>query len=359
MKFGRNIITDGLILHLDAANTKSYPGSGTNYNDISNNGIVATLVNSPTVNSYGSITLDGINQYIQVTSDGTTSGFNTQNFTIDGWINMTNDGAYNVLWSYDYLSHSSPFYAQEVQVVNGSHMQFVGNRNSGTAYYALSGGITMLTYDNWYNFTVVRDTANGMIHFYKDGVFIVSRVDTNTITYYNQEVWIGRANYSTGYYKGDIGPYKFYNRALTAEEVAQNYKALKSRFLFTPPTFTPITDTWQHVYPGSTQASGQFTIAGSSATGPGNTFVPISTVYLYFNVTSYTSTDYTSEFNTLLSGDSVKVTNTNNATATYVINGTPSISAGILTVPVYYSSCIDCSGQVLDEGIYTVEFLRN
>jgi drug/metabolite transporter superfamily protein YnfA len=228
---GPNTVTDGLVLALDAANHQSYPGSGTNLNDISGNGIVATLINSPTVNSNSTITLDGVNQYIQVISDGTTKGFNTQNFTIDGWINMINDGAYNVLWSYDYVSHTSPFYAQEVQVVNGSYMQFVGNRASGTAFYALSGGITMLTYDNWYNFTLVRDTVNGRIYFYKNGVFITSLIDANTITYYNQEVWIGRANYTSGYFKGDIGPYKFYNRSLNASEVLQNYNATKGRFI--------------------------------------------------------------------------------------------------------------------------------
>ena len=84
---GPDIVTDGLILLIDAANIKSYPGSGTNINDISGNGIVATLNNSPTINSDGTITLDGVNQYIQVVSDGTTAGFDTQNFTIDFWCN--------------------------------------------------------------------------------------------------------------------------------------------------------------------------------------------------------------------------------------------------------------------------------
>ena len=64
-----HIITDGLVIALDAANTKSYPGSGTTWSDLSGNSNNGTLTNGPTFNSGngGSIVFDGTNDYINTT----------------------------------------------------------------------------------------------------------------------------------------------------------------------------------------------------------------------------------------------------------------------------------------------------
>ena len=62
--FNNSIVTDGLILHLDAGNKNSYPGSGTTWTDLSGNGYNATLNNSVgfTTSSGGMLTLNGSNQ---------------------------------------------------------------------------------------------------------------------------------------------------------------------------------------------------------------------------------------------------------------------------------------------------------
>ena len=64
---GPNIIEDGLVFAVDAANKKSYPGSGTTWADLagSNNG---TLINGPTFDSGngGSIVFDGTNDYSEM-----------------------------------------------------------------------------------------------------------------------------------------------------------------------------------------------------------------------------------------------------------------------------------------------------
>jgi len=66
MYTGPNIVTSGLVLQLDAANTKSYPGSGTTWTDLSGNGNNGTLTNSPTFSSAngGIFTFNGTNQFI-------------------------------------------------------------------------------------------------------------------------------------------------------------------------------------------------------------------------------------------------------------------------------------------------------
>ncbi len=80
------IITDGLVLALDAANQKSYPGSGTTWSDLSGNGNNGTLTNGPTFDSgnNGSIIFDGVDDYI---TTGTTPSQLQGNpsFTVSGW----------------------------------------------------------------------------------------------------------------------------------------------------------------------------------------------------------------------------------------------------------------------------------
>ena len=79
---GPKIVTDGLVLCLDAAIGKSYPGSGTSWTDLSGNGNNGTLVNGPTFSSAngGSIVLDGVNDYISTTS------ISISTFTYEGWL---------------------------------------------------------------------------------------------------------------------------------------------------------------------------------------------------------------------------------------------------------------------------------
>ena len=228
VKGGNSIITDGLVLYLDTANATSYSSNSANFKNLGSTKLTPTIVGSPTINTTnGSITLDGTGtHYVYVAEDGTTAGFNIQNFTIDCWVNLLNDGTYEVLWSYDYTTHIAPYYAQHIRTNNPqAGMQL--SCNSGVSVSKLG----IVNFGTWQNFTFVRSLDNGTTSMYLDGQLEVNNTgQTNSINYYNQEVWIGKGDFSTSYYKGDIGPYKFYNRALTASEILQNYNATKSRF---------------------------------------------------------------------------------------------------------------------------------
>ena len=61
-----NIVTDVLVLCLDAANRRSYPGSGNSWLDLSGNGNNGTLTNGPTYSSAngGSLVFDGVDDYV-------------------------------------------------------------------------------------------------------------------------------------------------------------------------------------------------------------------------------------------------------------------------------------------------------
>jgi hypothetical protein len=81
--YGPRVVTDGLVLALDAADTNSYPGSGTTWNDLSGNGNTGTLTNGPTYSSDngGSIVFDGTNDYVPLVNN---LG-DPQQFTIEFW----------------------------------------------------------------------------------------------------------------------------------------------------------------------------------------------------------------------------------------------------------------------------------
>ena len=83
--YSPKISTDGLVLCLDAANTKSYPGSGTVWSDLSRGGNNGTLTNGPTFNSGngGSIVFDGVNDYVDC---GVSNISLPINITLISWI---------------------------------------------------------------------------------------------------------------------------------------------------------------------------------------------------------------------------------------------------------------------------------
>jgi hypothetical protein len=85
---GPNIVTDGLILALDAASPKSYPGSGTTWYDLTTNSLDATLYNgvSFSTNKQGTMVFDGVNDYGQISSS-TLTAINI--FTFELWFNRT------------------------------------------------------------------------------------------------------------------------------------------------------------------------------------------------------------------------------------------------------------------------------
>jgi hypothetical protein len=86
---GPSIVTNGLILNLDAGNPASYPGTGTVWTDLSPSGFNGTLVNGVgySSNNGGSLVFDGVNDYVLIDSN---FSLNTSiGFTINLWFKLT------------------------------------------------------------------------------------------------------------------------------------------------------------------------------------------------------------------------------------------------------------------------------
>jgi hypothetical protein len=228
MIFGNpSIVTNGLILNLDAANTKSYPGSGTSWRDLSGNNNTGTLINGPTFNSLngGSIVFNGSNQGVSLA--GTTLSLNQM--TISSWNFSTN-----------YVQSGFLFEKTTNGTVNTQYSLFL-DLGASSIYYRTQGlSVTDLAINittagvrnnQWNNILATFDGTNKRI--YVNGVLVATSSNlTGTVTANNTgAAYVGIYGSFAGYpFNGRIGITQVSNRTLTASEVLQNYNALKSRF---------------------------------------------------------------------------------------------------------------------------------
>jgi len=218
---GPNTVTDGLILALDAASPKSYPGSGALWTDLAKNQVVS-LTNGPTfdTSNNGSIHFDGVNDYCDT---GLTGGiYNPNSFTLDIWFKInTLKSTYGICGRLDNtFSQGVIFYG------SGANVYFTVNQyNQTLTSSSITPGVI-------YNFQCSYDGST--LRLYKDGLLVSSVSYSSTVTYNSLYGWNVATNL-TGVSLG-LAPdmncyaYKVYGKALSSLEVLQNYNAQKSRF---------------------------------------------------------------------------------------------------------------------------------
>jgi hypothetical protein len=207
-----SIVTNGLVLALDAANPKSYPGSGTTWTDLSGNGNNGTLVNSPTYSNLngGNFNFDEIDDYVNCGQ-------------------ILNNSAYTkIAW---FRPESST-----QNIVSGSqgNTAFWMNNTSTTLFSGHNGAWTTISYspgdmlNEWWCGAVTFNTSTGWVMYLNGG-----QVNTNTSTTAptgNGTIRIGAHAAGSNLFDGDIPYVQLYNRALTAQEIQQNFNATRSRF---------------------------------------------------------------------------------------------------------------------------------
>ena len=229
-----SIVTDGLVLCLDAGNPKSYPGSGTTWTDLSSNGNTGTLVNGVGYNSgnLGSLSFDGVNDYVGCGSgiDSTISFGQGKSFTLEVFFE-TND--YTTLQSIIARRNIDGSGSTDYMIFyQGSNLIFGTGISSDIGAWRNLG--TAFTYNNqiMHFCGVVNSTGDetGTKITYKNGVQIDSVSYTKKASPTANQTFIGKVNGDSLYFNGKIYSTKIYNRALTASEIQQNYNALKSRF---------------------------------------------------------------------------------------------------------------------------------
>lgn len=221
-----NIVTDGLLLCLDAADRKSYPGSGTVWTDRSGNVINGTLTNNPTfsADNGGSLVFNGINSGILLA--GTKLSLNQM--TISCWnyatsysqngfmFEKTTNGSVNTQYSLFYNSSNDIYY------------RTIGLSNQDLAVNITTAGVIN---SQWNNIVATFDGVNKRI--YVNGVLRQTSGNlTGTITQNTTgDAYIGIFGNFAGYaFNGRIANTSIYNRALTLEEILQNFNVRRGRY---------------------------------------------------------------------------------------------------------------------------------
>ena len=223
-KYSPKTITNGLVLYLDASNTRSYPGSGTTWSDLSGNGNNLTLTNGPTFSAanMGSIVLDGTNDYIYRSS---LSGFNSSTYTVLLWGKFVSVSSSGVLFS---LGRSSGDADTEAQLYyNNSRLVYWDYAGSIAFNFINSSGTLSTNVYQYLGFT--KNSTNGT--FYIDGYSSGTGTAGFDASISTNDFVIGAdIRDSINYVNGNISQFLLYNRVLSSSEVLQNYNATKARF---------------------------------------------------------------------------------------------------------------------------------
>ena len=219
-----NLITEGLLIELDASKSDSYPGTGTTWFDISGNPNDGTLINGVSFDGTGipSIDFDGTNGYV---------GMGLVN-DLTGLINVT----VSVFFNPDTVSGTSIPLSRYNNITYRNGWQFVisdgvfsfGGREDTTQYLNVqSPGI--YSAGQWYNLVGVK--SGNVWSFYINGELKKSStLGTGLVPFADNNMFIGTENASGYYLNGKMNSVLVYGRSLTPDEVLQNYNYLKSRY---------------------------------------------------------------------------------------------------------------------------------
>jgi hypothetical protein len=232
--YNPRIITENLVLCLDAGNPKSYPGSGTTWTDLSGRGNTGTLTNGPTYNSAngGSIVFDGVNDYALVTNPTT---LQNQNFTISTWVNPgTQNTAIISIIDFEHVVGNGWVLQSEDATTNRYYYfawydgtQF---QPTGAGGFGVGKGIQITT-SVWQNIVYSKSGTSLLGYINGNQVYTGTASNSNVNYLSNRNLQIGSGTGGGArFLTGRIPQASIYNRALSASEVSQNFNALRSRF---------------------------------------------------------------------------------------------------------------------------------
>ena len=202
------IVTDGLVLYLDAGNSKSYPGSGTTWFNLCGS-VNGTLVNGPTFSSVngGVIVLDGVNDYIDVPLNlinTTYTVFGAARYVVAAGrtFSAKNNNWLMGHWSISTQNHYAEGWVSDAQAgpsdTNWRIYAATGNQPTDSWAFYVNGALS------------AGPNANGSNG--PNGFAIGSYAGTNEFS------------------NSHISNLIVYNRVLSAAEIQQNFNALRGRF---------------------------------------------------------------------------------------------------------------------------------
>jgi hypothetical protein len=224
--YSPKVVTDGLVLYLDAANPNSYVSGSTTWTDISRSGNNGTLINGPTYNSAngGSIVFDGSNDRVNLNNNF--SGSTENNVTVEAlvWLNANQN---TKIFTSNYTpSGGATGFALGISDSNNNVVKwFTGNLGTTNTIFSTTTLVNQQFYHavGTYDGNVKRLYINGILEASSSVSNIINNTSTSASVGYLR-------NANTQHLDGRIACTRIYNRALSATEVRQNYNATKTRF---------------------------------------------------------------------------------------------------------------------------------
>lgn len=227
-----SIISTGLVLNLDAGNTSSYPGSGTNWTDLSGSGNNGTLINGPAYNSsnFGSLAFDGNDD---VASFGNILNMGLSSWTMSCWVKI-NDGSgfAGIMGKTSYRGYVGRY---SFYLDNGTIYSFF----QPDVNYIITTPITPYLDNKFHNLVMTIDRTS-MMYLYIDGTSVGTPLNVSGTSNINlngstDNFYIGSYGSSNGlspfgFLNGNVSQASIYNRALSAAEVTTNFNVNRAKY---------------------------------------------------------------------------------------------------------------------------------
>ena len=240
MKFGKSIVTDGLIYYMDVANKRCYPGSGLDFTELiaktsTLSGGLSGLKNGTafSTENKGTFVLDGVNDYIRILDDAKFSFGDASNdspFSLEFWANMDADG------NFRFVSKENEW---RLNCVTSGVLRLSLYDSNTSNYIGLESDSVLAAYEGqWINLVATYDgggSHTGCTIYVNGSILPTSAKNAGSYTAMHNKtsnVWLGRFRDGgfNAYANGKIAIFKMYNKELTASELLQNYNALKARY---------------------------------------------------------------------------------------------------------------------------------
>jgi hypothetical protein len=222
------LVTADLMLHVDAGNPASYPGSGSTWYDLTTSGLNVTLYSSPTYSSAngGYISFTPSSSQYGGTSGTYNGGVALTRWTTEVWHYYTNVTVGNL------SAIICSVYAGNVNFALGSPVGGASGKNLAAAYFAGSWYYTSSTYAlpsvGWYHIVGTYDGTN--LKLYVNNVLTQTQASATTPGFGGGEIRLMRRWDTGDYWGGYLAIARVYKRALSADEVNTNYQVNKARF---------------------------------------------------------------------------------------------------------------------------------
>jgi hypothetical protein len=217
--------TDGLVLCLDTANRRSYPGSGTTWFDLSGKGNNGTLTNGPTLNTGfgGGISFDG-------TDDRATSTMFLQSsfpYSISAFFRTTKTSGIQRITTLHKANTNLGFFS--LRISDGGAISANAYADTGNESFAVG---SIISTNIWYHAVAVFASATDR-KIYLNGKLEATDTTSIAIPATIDYAGFGSINWSTGhiqYFQGQLDDIRIYSRALSPSEIYQLFSSKRGRF---------------------------------------------------------------------------------------------------------------------------------